>query len=100
MRTTKKELTRREKINLLNRIKQGLITPDVLQEPILYSVILGLEKDGKYSVSEMRPNPNPLKYLTPEEFDKWKNNVEELNKTRNEPHKINIVIFKRFDDGK
>lgn len=89
----KKELTRREKINLLNGIKEGRLKPDILQEPILYSVILGLEPDGKYSIAEMRPNPNPVKYLTEEEFEEWKNGIEELNKTRREPHKINIVIF-------
>jgi hypothetical protein len=95
---SKKELTRSEKINLLNQIKKGRITPEALQEPILYSVILGLEKEGKYSVSEDRPNPNPTKYLTPEEFEEWKNKIEELNKTRVKPHKINLVIFRLVDD--
>jgi len=47
----------------------------------------------------MRMNPRPTLYLSKEEFKKWRTEKEEENKYRRNPHKFNIVIFKRPDES-
>ena len=90
-KNNKQNSSRKEKIQLLQALKEGRIKPDGLGESIEFLAMQGLDLDGKYSISEQRPNPRPTKYLTPEEFEEWLKEMEQINSTRKNPHRIIIV---------
>lgn len=87
----KQDLSRKEKIKFLQAIKEGRLNPESLGESIEFFIVHGLEPDGKYLISEQRPNPRPNKYLTPEEFEEWFKQMDEINRNRKQPHKFNIL---------
>ena len=90
-KNNKQNSSRKEKLQLLQALKEGRIKPDSLGESIEFLVMLGLEPDGKYSISEQRPNPRPTKSLTPEEFNEWYKEIEEINKIRKNPHWVTLI---------
>jgi hypothetical protein len=90
--------SRRDKIKLLQAIKDGRVTLDTLQESINFLVMAGLDNDGKLSISEERPNPRPTKYVTPEEYTNWFSKIQETNKTRTNPHRVTVLEFTQ-DEG-
>ena len=87
-------MERKDKIKLLKQIIEGKTSVSDLHEPILYNAWYNMSLDGLFTVSEMRKNPRPNLVLNKAEFEAWKQKIEEQNRQRSEPHKINIVEFK------
>jgi len=86
-------MNRKEKIKLLKQISEGKTSVFDLHEPIEYSVWYNMSLDGMYRVSEMRQNPRPNLMLNKSEFEAWKQQIEEQNRHRSEPHTINIILI-------
>jgi hypothetical protein len=87
------KMSRNDKIKLLQGIRDGVYSADCLAEPFEYCVIYNIRADAMYRISEQRKQPRPTLVLNKEEFQKWYNSVEELNKKRAVPHTINIIIL-------
>jgi len=91
--TNKKEMSRKEKIMLLQGIKEGNFTIDVLNEAFTYIIFHDQHIKHDYTITEQRKNAKPSICLSPQEFEVWSKKIEELNKKRLHPYNLHIITI-------